>query len=220
MLDKLSAIKDRFVYLGESLADPSVIADLGRYKSVNKEYKDLQELVLAINHYEKVNAELNSARSLLSDPDPSIRQMAEEEITLLQVNQEGLEQNLRTLLLPKDPDDGKDVLLEIRSGTGGDEASLFVGDIIRMYTRFFDRMGYKYEVLSQSDGTIGGYNKIVLEVSGSNVFGTLKFESGAHRVQRVPKTESQGRVHTSAITVAVMPKFEEEEINLNKSDSS
>ena len=153
---------------------------------------------------------------MLSDPD--MKEMAAEELDELQPKKNELEEQLKFLLIPKDPEDEKDVIFEIRSGTGGDEASIFAGDLYRMYSRYFETKNWKVEVVSVNEGTVGGYNKIVLEVSGENIYGTLKFESGAHRVQRVPKTESQGRVHTSAATVAVMPKLEMEDVNVNKAD--
>ena len=155
---------------------------------------------------------------MLKDPDPEMREFAKEEIDTLAEEQEKLEEDIKVLLIPKDPEDSKDVVFEIRSGTGGDEASIFAGDLYRMYTRFFETMGWKTEVIDINEGSVGGYNKIVLEVYGDDVYGKLKFESGAHRVQRVPETEAKGRVHTSAATVAVLPKYEEEEIDIRKDE--
>ncbi|MCE2788763.1 MAG: peptide chain release factor 1 [Saprospiraceae bacterium] len=152
------------------------------------------------------------------DPDPEMKEMAELEIAAIKPVIEEWEEKINTLLIPKDPEDSKDVIFEIRSGTGGDEASIFAGDLYRMYSKYFESQGWKVEVLDENPGTVGGYNKIVMEVYGEDVYGKMKFESGAHRVQRVPKTESQGRVHTSAATVVVMPKFEEEEIDIRKDD--
>jgi len=161
---------------------------------------------------------LENAREMSKDPDPEMKEMAELEIAAIKPVIEEWEEKINTLLIPKDPEDSKDVIFEIRSGTGGDEASIFAGDLYRMYSKYFESQGWKVEVLDENPGTVGGYNKIVMEVYGEDVYGKMKFESGAHRVQRVPKTESQGRVHTSAATVVVMPKFEEEEIDIRKDD--
>lgn len=218
MLDKLEAILDRFYYLEEKLSDPATLSDMKLFAKVNKEYKDLKAVVEAIQTYKSIDQNLKGSKQLLSDPDPEIREMAELEIDELEPQLEDTMEQLKVLLIPKDPEDTKDVIFEIRSGTGGDEASIFAGDLYRMYAKYFERKGWKTEILDENPGTVGGYNKIVLEVFGEDVYGKLKFESGAHRVQRVPKTESQGRVHTSAATVVVMPKFEEEEIDIRKDD--
>jgi peptide chain release factor 1 len=218
MLDKLEAIRERYLNLEEQLSDPDIIADMQRFSKVNKEYCDLKEIVEATNSYKFLLSNIENARQFMKDPDPEIREMAEMEYGELALEKEDKENQLKLLLIPKDPEDEKDVLFEIRSGTGGDEASIFAGDLFKMYTRYFEKKGWKYEILHINDGAQGGYNKIELEVSGDQVYGTLKFESGAHRVQRVPKTESQGRVHTSAATVAVLPRMEIEDINVNKSD--
>jgi peptide chain release factor 1 len=219
MLDKLQAIRDKYIYLEEQLSDPEVVADTDRSKKVNKEYKKLQPIMDAFAQYEKTSANISSAKEILStETDPELREMAREEISALEPEREALEEQLKVLLTPRDPEDEKDVILEIRSGTGGDEASLFAGDLYRMYMRYFAAQGWETELLDESPGTVGGYAKIVLEVSGENVYGKLKFESGAHRVQRVPETEAKGRVHTSAATVAVMPKFEFEDIDIRKED--
>ncbi len=218
MLDKLQAIYDRFQYLEEQISDPDVIQNMDRYRKVNKEYKDLQPVVEAFLEYRNVLSNLDHARLTLQEDDPEMQELAREEIAVLLPRQKELEESLKTLLIPKDPEDSKDVIFEIRSGTGGDEASLFAGDLYRMYTRYFDSKGWKTDVLEVNEGSVGGYNKVVLEVQGEDVFGKLKFESGAHRVQRVPKTESQGRVHTSAATVVVMPKLEMEDVEIRKED--
>jgi peptide chain release factor 1 len=218
MLEKLEAIQDRYYYLEERLSDPEVLADMKVFAKINKEYKDLKALVDAYKAYKKCMSDLNEAKSLLKEDDPDLREMAQAEIDHLQPEAEALESHIKYLLIPKDPEDSKDVIFEIRSGTGGDEASIFAGDLYRMYSKYFESQGWKTEVLDENPGTVGGYNKIVLEVYGEDVYGKLKFESGAHRVQRVPKTESQGRVHTSAATVAVLPKFEEEEIDIRKDE--
>ena len=218
MTDKLEAIQDRYYYLEEQMADPEVISDMDRYKKVSKEYKDLKEIVSVYQEYKEVLGNLETAEEMLKESDPDMKEMAQEELTELKPLKEEFEEKLKYLLIPKDPEDSKDVVFEIRSGAGGDEASIFAGDLYRMYSKFFETMGWKVETVSVTEGTVGGYSKLVLEVSGENVYGRMKFESGAHRVQRVPKTESQGRVHTSAATVVVMPKFEMEDVNINKAD--
>jgi peptide chain release factor 1 len=216
MIDKLAAIHDRFRNLEENLSDPSVINDMDRFQKVNKEYKKLQPVIAAYEAYRDLMGNIKTAQEMLRDPE--MKEMAEMELDELKPQQQEMEEALRMMLIPRDPEDERDVIFEIRSGTGGDEASIFAGDLLRMYTRFFDETGWKYELLYENEGSAGGYNKVVLEVSGEDVYGRLKFESGAHRVQRIPRTESQGRVHTSAATVAVMPKLELEDVNIKKSD--
>lgn len=218
MLDKLEAIQERYYYLEERLSDPSVMGDQKEYAKINKDYKNLQEVVTVYKDYKELLGNIETAKEMLSEDDPDMKEMAKEELNVLNPQKEVLEEKLKILLIPKDPEDEKDVIVEIRSGTGGDEASIFAGDLYKMYSRYFDSQKWKVEVLNITEGTVGGYSKLVLEVSGNNVFGKLKFESGAHRVQRVPKTESQGRVHTSAATVVVMPKLEMEDVDIKKSD--
>lgn len=218
MLDKLAAIHDRYIYLEEQMSDPEVMSDMSRFKKVSKEYKDLKEIVDVYLTYRSVLSNLATAREMLREDDPEMRQMAQMEIETLEEEQTALEEKIKYLLIPKDPEDTKDVIFEIRAGTGGDEASLFAGDLYRMYTKYFETKGWDTELISESEGTVGGYKEIVMEVTGEEVFGNLKFEAGAHRVQRVPKTESQGRVHTSAATVAVIPKLEPEDINVRRED--
>lgn len=218
MLDKLNAIIDRYHYLEERLSDPEVISDQKIFAKTNKEYKDLSEIVTASKEYQHVIESLDNVKLMQKDEDADIRAMAFEEENALTGQKEKIEEKIKTLLIPKDPEDSKDVIFEIRSGTGGDEASIFAGDLYRMYTRYFDLKGWKTELIDANEGSVGGYNKIVLEVHGDEIYGKLKFESGAHRVQRVPETEAKGRVHTSAATVAVMPIYEEEEINIRKED--
>ena len=216
MLDKLAAIYDRFRNLEEQLSDPSVISDMDRYQKINKEYKKLQPVVEAYHQYQNLLSNIDSAKEMLRDPE--MKEMGEMELEELKPKKENIEEAIKVMVIPRDPEDERDVIFEIPSGTGGDEASIFAGDLLRMYSRFFDEMGWKYELLYENEGSAGGYNKVVVEVSGEDVFGRLKFESGAHRVQRVPKTESQGRVHTSAATVVVMPKLEMEDVDIKKSD--
>jgi len=216
MIDKLAAIHDRFRNLEENLSDPAVINDMDRFQKVNKEYKKLQPVIEAYEAYRDLMGNIKTAQEMLRDPE--MKEMAEMELDDLKPRQQEMEEALRMMLIPRDPEDERDVIFEIRSGTGGDEASIFAGDLLRMYTRYFDEVGWKYEVLYENEGSAGGYNKVVLEVSGEDVYARLKFESGAHRVQRIPRTESQGRVHTSAATVVVMPKLELEDVNIKKSD--
>ncbi|MBL7815330.1 MAG: peptide chain release factor 1 [Saprospiraceae bacterium] len=216
MLDKLKAIADRFVHLEEQLSDPSVIGDMDKFKKVNKDYKDLTPIVEAYKKYVSLLDRREQAQEMLADAD--MREMAREELNEVEPEINTLEEDINILLIPKDPEDSKDVLFEIRSGTGGDEASLFAGDLYRMYQRYFDRQGWKTDVMEINEGTVGGYNKLVLEVTGEDVYGKLKFESGAHRVQRIPETESKGRVHTSAATVAVIPKLEMEDVEIRRED--
>lgn len=218
MLDKLEAIHSRYLDVEEKLADPSVVSDIDRYSRLSKEYKDLKEVNTYYLLYVDILDNIESSKSLLNDDDEELKEMAREDLGELEVKKEDLEEKLKVLLIPKDPEDSKDVVFEIRSGTGGDEASIFAGDLYRMYTKYFEIQGWKFETVSVNEGTAGGFNKVVLEVFGENVYGKLKFESGAHRVQRVPKTESQGRVHTSAATVVVLPKFEEKDIDIQKDD--
>ncbi len=219
MIDKLQAIRDKYQHLEEQLSDPGIVADMEKSKKVNKEYKKLRPIVEAFEKYEKLLANLQSARDLLAvEKDPDMREMAKEEIETLAPQTEALEEELKMLLVPRDPEDEKDVIFEIRSGTGGDEAALFAGDLYRMYLRYFQSQGWQVEVLDENPGTVGGFAKIVLEVTGENVYAKLKYESGAHRVQRIPETEAKGRVHTSAATVAVLPIMEPEEMDIRKED--
>jgi len=218
LLDKLQAIIERYHYLEEKLSDPETVKDMKVFAKTNKEYSTLREVVEAANEYKTLLGNIETAQEMLKDSDPEMKEMAQMELEELNPKKDTLEEEIKVLLIPKDPEDSKDVVFEIRSGAGGDEASIFAGDLYKMYTKYFETKGYKTEVLDINEGTVGGYNKITMEVFGNDVFGTLKFESGAHRVQRVPKTESQGRLHTSAATVAVMPKFEEEDIDIRKDE--
>jgi peptide chain release factor 1 len=218
MLDKLEAIHERYLYLEEQLSDPEVVSDMDRFTKVSKEYRSLQEISNTYKNYRELLGNIATAREMLKENDLEMREMAQAELDELLPLRETMEADIKIMLIPKDPEDDKDVIFEIRSGTGGDEASLFAGDLFRMYTRYFEMLGWKTEAIDINEGTVGGYNKIVLEIKGDSVYGKMKFESGAHRVQRVPKTESQGRVHTSAATVAVIPMMDIEEVNINKSD--
>jgi peptide chain release factor 1 len=219
ILQKLEAIKMRFEEVGQKIVDPDIIADMPRYVKLNKEYKDLEEIVQAYTKYKNVIDNINSSKEILSDTDdPEMKEMAQMELNDLLSQKDLLDEEMKVLLIPKDPEDNKNVIIELRAGTGGDEACIFVEDIFRMYTMFFKSVGWKVEVVNTNEGGTSGYKEISFEVSGAGVYGTLKFESGVHRVQRVPETESQGRVHTSAITVAVMPEAEEIDFKLNMSD--
>lgn len=218
MLDKLEAIHDRYVYLEEQLSDPNVVSDMSRFKKIGKEYKDLSAVVSAYHEYKELLGNIETAQEMLNEDDAEMKEMAQMEMSELVPKREQMDAEIKLLLIPKDPEDSKDIIFEIRSGTGGDEASIFAGDLYRMYSKYFETQKWKVEVLTVNEGSVGGYNKIVLEISGEDVFGKMKFESGAHRVQRVPRTESQGRVHTSAATIVAIPKMEMEEVNINRAE--
>jgi len=218
MLDKLKDIAEKYYHLEERLTDPEIVTDIKKYKKVSQEYKSLQAIVEVYNEYTNVLENLESSNEMLNEDDPELKEMAKAEIDSLKTQKEELEEQIKVLLIPKDPEDTKDVIVEIRSGAGGDEASIFAGDLYKMYSKYVSAQGWKMETVSVTEGTVGGYSKLVLEVSGEEVYGKLKFESGAHRVQRVPKTESQGRLHTSAATVAIIPKLELEDVDVQMSD--
>ena len=219
LLKKLEAINYRFVEVGTLIVDPDIISDMDRYVKLSKEYRDLEEIVSAYKEYKNIFDNLKSSRELLEkEKDPEMRDMAKMEIDELEQKRPIVEENIKMLLIPKDPEDDKNAIMELRAGTGGDEACIFVEDIFRMYTMFFKEMGWKYEVINSSEGTTKGYKEISMNIEGMGLYGMLKFESGVHRVQRVPETESQGRVHTSAITVAVLPEAEEVDFELNMGD--
>ena len=218
LIKTLEAVYERYQFLEERLANPEVLSNLDEYKKVSREYKELEPVVSSYLEYNKLQASLDSTREMLDSGDDEMKAFAEEEVKQVEQALLSLEEKLKIDLIPKDPEDSKDVIFEIRAGTGGDEASLFAGDLFRMYTRYFDMQGWNYEVLTESAGSVGGYSKIVMDVNGNDVYGKLKFESGAHRVQRVPDTEASGRIHTSAATVAVIPKMEVEDIDINKAD--
>ena len=216
---KLEGVRQKFEEIGQKITDPAVMADMKKFVSLNKEYKALEPLVAAYEKYKNILSNIESSRQILSsEKDEELREMAKEELDALTQEQEKLEEEIKLLLLPADPEDSKNAVMEIRAGTGGDEASIFAGDLFRMYTKFFERKGWKYEVTSSSEGTVGGYKEIVMSVTGNGVYGILKYESGVHRVQRVPQTETQGRIHTSAATVAVLPEAEEFDIDLKMED--
>lgn len=219
LLEKLKGIKLKFEEIGQQITDPAVIADMKKYIALNKEYRDLEPLVVAADRYENVLGNIDSARLLLeSETDADMIEMAKEELNELNGQLPELEEEIKFLLIPVDPEDAKNAILEIRAGTGGDEASIFAGDLYRMYSKFIEKRGWKVELNSMSEGTVGGYKELILKVTGAGVYGVLKYESGVHRVQRVPQTETMGRVHTSAASVAVLPEAEEFDIELNVND--
>lgn len=219
LLEKYEAIRYRFEEVGSQITDPGVMSDMKRYVKLNQEYKRLESLVGAFKEYKALIENIETGKEMLdTETDPDLREMAKEEIDSSEAMIPKKEQEIRLLLVPADPEDGKNAILEIRAGTGGDEASLFAGDLFRMYSKFCERKGWRLEVTNTSEGTSGGYKEIVAKVSGEGVYGILKYESGVHRVQRVPQTETQGRVHTSAATVAVLPEAEEFDVDLKDAD--
>ncbi len=218
MLDKLEAIKGRFEQVGVALTNPEIIGNQKEFQKFSKEYRSLEKIVQPFEEYKKVLVDFDFAKESLNSSDEDMRELAKMDLPELEVKKDRLEKELTKLLIPKDPQDDKNAIIELRAGTGGDEASLFVGDLLNMYLRYCSKKGFKTAVVSESEGTVGGYKEIILEVQGEDVYGTLKFESGVHRVQRVPNTETQGRVHTSAATVAVMPEAEEIDFHLNEAD--
>jgi len=219
ILTKLEGLTEKYRQIGEQLSDPDIMSDMKRYIALNKEYKELEPIVAACARYKKMLNNLSSAKEILAtEKDEELREMAKMEIDSLDADLPVLEEEIKLLLIPADPQDSKNAILEIRAGTGGDEASIFAGDLFRMYTKFAEKKGWKIEVNTTSDGTVGGFKEIICEVKGNGVYGILKYESGVHRVQRVPQTETQGRVHTSAASVAVLPEADEFDIELNMND--
>jgi peptide chain release factor 1 len=219
MRDKLEAIKRRFEEVGQTLVQPDSMADMKKYSRLSKEYKELEKIVNKYNDYLNVIANIDNTKKMLeTEKDPEFREMAKAEIEDLYARREEQEEELKKMLIPKDPNDSKNVILEIRAGTGGDEAALFAGDLFRMYQRFAENKNWKMNVMDFTEGPSGGYKEIISSISGEDVYGILKFESGVHRVQRVPTTETQGRVHTSAASVAVLPEMEEVEVEINMND--
>ncbi|MBL0233576.1 MAG: peptide chain release factor 1 [Chitinophagaceae bacterium] len=218
MLDRLEAIKARFDQLGVALTNPAIVGNNKKFAETSKEYRSLEKIVAAYTDYRKVLDDIEFYKEAIEGNDEEMRELAKMEAPALEERKEKLESHIRQLLIPKDPQDDKNAILEIRAGTGGDEASLFAGDLLRMYIRYCEKRGWKTAIVSESEGTVGGYKEVQLEVTGDEVYGILKFESGVHRVQRVPATEGSGRVHTSAATVAVMPEAEEVDFELKESD--
>jgi peptide chain release factor 1 len=219
LVTKMASLKDRFEEVSGLLSDPDVMADRDKFTSLSREFSELEPVVLCYQNVQKLEADLADSKVLLAEDDAEMRALAEEDIQQTSSELEVLEAQLQTLLLPKDPNDHSNVFLEIRAGTGGDEAAIFSGDLFRMYSKFAESKGWRIEVLNERPGDHGGYKEIISRIEGKDVYSQLKFESGAHRVQRVPETESQGRIHTSACTVAIMPEVDEiDSINIDKKD--
>lgn len=219
LLTRLEDLQHHFEEVELLITDPAVVADMKRFVKLNKEYRELEKIMAAKQTYERLLNNIEEARELLAtETDSDLKEMAKQELDDSQNNLPALEETIKLLLIPADPEDGKNAIVEIRGGTGGDEAAIFAGDLFRMYVRFCENKGWRVEVTSSNEGSSGGYKEIIFTVSGENVYGTLKYESGVHRVQRVPATETQGRVHTSAATVAVLPEAEEFDIDLKETD--
>ncbi len=219
ILEKLLGVKERFEEVGRLITEPDIISDMKKYVRLNKEYKELEPIVEAYKNYKNVISNIESAREILSsEKDPEMREMAKTEFDELSDKLPGMEEEIKMLLLPTDPEDEKNAIVEIRAGTGGDEASIFAGDLFRMYSKYCDDKKWKVEVNTVTEGTVGGYKEIVFTISGAGVYGIMKYESGVHRVQRVPQTETQGRVHTSAATVAVLPEADEFDVEVKQED--
>ncbi len=218
LLEKLEGIKLRFEEVGTLITDPEVISNTKKYIKLNKEYKELEKVVDVYNVYKNILENIGNAKEMLKEDDPEMKEMAKMELDELESKLPGLEEDVKLLLIPSDPEDSKNAVMEIRAGAGGDEASIFAGDLFRMYSKFIEKKGWKVSVTNISEGTSGGYKEIVMNVTGNGVYGVLKYESGVHRVQRVPQTETQGRVHTSAASVAVLPEAEEFDIDLRPED--
>ncbi len=219
LLDKLNIIKERFDEVSKLIIEPEIISDQKKYIKLNREYKELNLIMVKRDEYLALLSNKKEAQEIISEEkDLEMLAMAKEELENAILKLEGLEEEIRLMLIPKDPDDAKNVVMEFRAGTGGDEASIFAGDLFRLYTKFCDQKGWKTSVVDMSEGTSGGFKEIIIDISGENVYGTLKYESGVHRVQRVPQTETQGRVHTSAATVMVLPEAEDVDIQLDMSE--
>lgn len=219
ILERLKGVKDRFEEVGRLITQPDIVSDMKRYVKLNKEYKDLEPIVNAYNEYHNVISNIETAREILNtEKDEEMREMAKTELEELIEKLPGMEEEIKILLLPADPEDAKNAVVEIRAGTGGDEASIFAGDLYRMYTKYCEQKGWRIEVSHEAEGTVGGYKEIVFSVTGQGVYGIMKYESGVHRVQRVPQTETQGRVHTSAATVAVLPEAGEFDVEVKPED--
>ncbi len=219
ILQKLEGVKMRFDEVSELITDPEVMADMDRYVKLNKEYKDLQPIIEAYEEYKQLLENVETDKQILeTEQDDELRDLAKKELEEMQQKKEPLEEKIKFLLVPKDPEDDKNAIMEIRAGTGGDEASIFAGDLYRMYVKYCENKNWKVQVTDASEGTVGGFKEVVMKVSGEKVYGTLKYESGVHRVQRVPQTETQGRVHTSAASVAVFPEAEEFDVEIRDED--
>jgi peptide chain release factor 1 len=219
ILERLEGVKQRFIEVGDLLTQPGVLSDMSRYIKLNKEYKDLQPIIESYERYKLALSNITSTRELLSnEKDEEMRDMAKAELDQLNEGIPGMEEEIKMLLIPVDPEDEKNAVMEIRAGTGGDEASIFAGDLFRMYSKYFESRGWKVEVNNVSEGTAGGYKEIVLSITGNGVYGIMKYESGVHRVQRVPQTETQGRIHTSAASIVVLPEATEFDVVIKTED--
>ena len=218
MFDRLDQIEERYEELGRQLSDPNIVSDQANYRKVSKQHRDLEDTVEKFREYRKLKDGVSEAKAMLGESDADMRSMAEEELSTLEPKLAQVEEELKVLLLPKDPNDDKNIIIELRAGTGGDEASLFVAEMFRMYMKFAEQHRWKVEVLSQTDSDVGGLKDITAIFEGDKVYSQMKYESGVHRVQRVPATETQGRVHTSAITVAVLPEVEDVDIKIENKD--
>ncbi|WP_019988542.1 peptide chain release factor 1 [Rudanella lutea] len=219
MLEQLEAIRERFDEVAQQIVQPEVVSDQKRFMKLSKEYKDLEKIVNQYTAYKQLLAEIDNAKEIIAtEKDEDFRELAKAELDELLPQREPMEETLKEMLIPKDPNDSKNIILEVRGGTGGDEAAIFAGDIFRMYQRFCEKQGWRLSIVDFTEGSSGGYKEIVAEVEGEDVYGKMKFESGVHRVQRVPATETQGRIHTSAASVAVLPEAEEVDVELNMND--
>ena len=219
MLEKLKILEERFNELSKMLIQPDIISDQSKYIKISKEYKDLKTVVDKKNEYENVLANIEEAKEIIkNESDKEMIDLANQELNDAKIKVSTIEDDLRKMLIPKDPDDPKNIVMELRAGTGGDEASIFAGDLFRMYTKYAEKKGWNVNLVDFNEGTAGGYKEIIFEINGEDVYGTMKFESGVHRVQRVPQTETQGRVHTSAATVIFLPEAEEFDVDLNMQD--
>lgn len=219
MLEQLEAIRERYEEVSQQMTMPEIVSDMTKFTRLSKEYKDLEKIVNQLKVYKNVLSNIEGAKDIIAnEKDEDMRDLAKEELDELLPKRDELEAILKEMLIPKDPNDSKNVILEIRAGTGGDEASIFAGDLFRMYQRFIEKQGWRMTLLDHNEGTAGGYKEIVVQVEGDDVYGKLKYESGVHRVQRVPATESQGRVHTSAATVAALPEADEVDLTINMND--
>ncbi|MCK9625511.1 MAG: peptide chain release factor 1 [Bacteroidales bacterium] len=219
LLSKLTGLNDKFETISRQISDPDAISDMKRYVQLNKEYKELEPIMAAGEKYRKMVNDLEGAKEILqNEKEEELREMAKEEAAQIEAQMPLMEEEIKLLLIPADPQDSKNAIMEIRGGTGGDEAAIFAGDLFRMYSKYSERKGWKLEITSQSEGAVGGFKELICKVSGDKVYGTLKYESGVHRVQRVPQTETQGRVHTSAASIVVLPEADEFDIELNLGD--
>ncbi len=219
MLEKLKILEQKFNEISDLIIKPDIISDQKKYIKISKEYKDLKEIIDKKNEYENILKNIDEANLIIkNESDKEMLELANSEMVVYKENLVELEEQLKILLIPKDPDDAKNIVMELRAGTGGDEASIFAGDLFRMYSKYAEKKGWKVNLVDFNEGTAGGYKEIIFEINGENVYGTMKFESGVHRVQRVPQTETQGRVHTSASTVMVLPEAEEFDVDLDMQD--